>query len=276
MKTDFILKMPVESRMMWCVGDGVPMKTVPIVGVEVMKLPKYAKVQVMAESIVDHGKEPTKFYEVKAWAGVQGWVQGWVYSGYLEPYTEEFEAGVVKIKNATPNPNDAAQYLHWMNQVQYNLCGQFCVCYCTGWDADVEDFLDRLTPTFISRIFPQGKGRGTSDYDLVAMLAQYETRNIGALLYDQIARRTILTAGRMVDILKEKRVIYSVHINRQTGRLERAGVLHWVVLEEVTPDEFSGRVLLYNPYKNKMERYQWEQVVESGGVPYGVAVERSQ
>jgi len=259
---------------MWCVGDGVPMKTVPIVGVELLKLPKYAKVRVLAESVIDYQREPATFLEVEYVQSQKSVTRGWVYAGYLETYTEEFEAGVVQIRSATPNPNDAAQYVVWKGNVQYNLCGQFCVCYCTGWDADVEDFLDRLTPTLISRIFPKGKGRGTSDYDLVAMLAQYETRNITALLYDRIAKRTILTPGRMAEILKTKRVIYSVHINRQTGKLERAGVLHWVVLEEVQPDGFSGRVLLYNPFTNKMERYQWEQLVESGGVPYGVAVER--
>src|SRR5690348_2666171 len=47
--------------------------------------------------------------------------RGWMYSNYLENYTEEFPGDVVKIKNATPNPNDGAQYLIWRGQVQYNL-----------------------------------------------------------------------------------------------------------------------------------------------------------
>jgi len=270
-----------KIEMMWCVGDGVPMKTVPIVGVELLKLPKYAKVRVLAESVIDYQREPATFLEVEYVQSQKSVTRGWVYAGYLETYTEEFEAGVVQIRSATPNPNDAAQYLVWKGNVQYNLCGHISVSYCAGWDADVEDFLNLLKEkklSFITRVFPQWRSAGTNVYDLDVMLSMFDyalpSKRISDLLYDRIAKRTILTPGRMAEILKTKRVIYSVHINRQTGKLERAGVLHWVVLEEVQPDGFSGRVLLYNPFTNKMERYQWEQLVESGGVPYGVAVER--
>ncbi len=55
MNTDFYLTMPVDKEM-WCVGAGVPVKTVPIVGVELLKLPQYSKVWVMAESVI--GDEP--------------------------------------------------------------------------------------------------------------------------------------------------------------------------------------------------------------------------
>lgn len=266
---------------MWCVGDGVPMKTVPIVGVELLKLPKYAKVQVMAESIIDYQGQPTKFFEVMFIQSTRSITQGWVYAGYLEPYRQEFEAGVVQIRNATANPNDAEQYMQWMGTTQYNLCGHLSVSYCAGWDADVEDFLNLMKEkklSFITRVFPQWRSAGTNVYDLDVMLSMFDyalpSKRISELLYDRIAKRTIITAGRMADILKDNRVIYSVHINRQTGKLERAGVLHWVVLEEVVPDEFRGMVLLYNPFNNKKERYAWEQLVESGGVPYGVVVER--
>lgn len=30
----------------------------------------------------------------------------------------------------------------------------------------------------------------------------------------------------------------------------------------------------YNPFGNKLEGYEWEQVVESGGAPYGIVVPR--
>lgn len=266
------------NMIMWCVAAGVPMRTAPIVGVKVMDLPQYAKVMVLAESVIDHQGEPTLFHEVIYAKTRKVWAQGWVYAGYLEPYTEEFDP-VLKIRNATPNLNDAAQYMIWMGNTQYNLCGHLCVLYCAGWEEDVEDFLDLLKEkklSFITRIFPNWRGRGTNDYDLDVMLSIFELPSvkIGAALYDRIARRTMLTPGRMAEILKENRVIYSVRINTQTGNLARSGVLHWVVLEEVQPDEFRGMVKLYNPFNNKLERYEWSQLVESGGVPYGVVVER--
>lgn len=272
----------IKSEIMWCTGAGVPVRTAPIVGVEVTKLPQYAKVYVLAESMIEHAGRPTLFYEVVYIQSPKAVSQGWVYAGYLEPYHEEFESGVVKIRNQTANPNDAEQYLVWMNNTQYNLCGHLCVSYCAGWDADVEDFLELLKSkklSFVTRVFPQWRSRGTSDADLDIMLSMFDyqlpSRKIGAALYDQIARRTMLTPGRMADILKDNRVIYSVRINTQTGKLTRSGVLHWVVLEEVVPDEFRGAVKLFNPFNNKPERYAWEQLVESGGVPYGVIVPRT-
>lgn len=271
----------IKSEIMWCTGAGVPVRTAPIVGVQVTKLPQYAKVYVLAESMIDHAGHPTLFYEIVYVQSPKSVSQGWVYAGYLEPYHEEFESGMVKIHNPTANPNDAEQYIVWMNNTQYNLCGHLSVSYCAGWDANIEDFLELLRSkklSFVTRVFPKWRSAGTNVYDLDVMLSMFDydlpTKRISDVLYDRIAGRTMLTPGRMADLLKENRVIYSVRINAQTGKLARSGVLHWVVLEEVTPDEFRGAVKLYNPFNNKLERYAWEQLVESGGVPYGVVVPR--
>lgn len=271
----------INNEIMWCVGAGVPVRTAPIVGVEVTKLPQYAKVYVIAESMIDHKGMPTLFFEIVYIQSPKSVSQGWVYAGYLEPYCEEFTGDVVRIQHATPNPNDAAQYLVWMNNTQYNLCGHLSVSYCAGWDADVEDFLELLKSkklSFMTRVFPKWRSAGTNVYDLDVMLSMFDytlpSSQIGAALYDRIAGRVLLTPGRMADILKDNYVIYSVRINTQTGKLARSGVLHWVVLEEVIPDEFRGAVKLYNPFNNKLERYAWEQLVESGGTPYGVLVPR--
>lgn len=250
-------------------------------GVEVMKLPQYAIVSVLAESMIEYQGKPTLFFEVDYVQSPKAISQGWVYAGYLEPYTAEFEAGLVQIRNATPRQDDAAQYIQWMGSTQYNLCGHLSVSYCAGWDADVEDFLDLLKEkklSFITRVFPKWRSAGTNVFDLDIMLSMFDYQlpsvRIVDALYDRIARRTMLTPGRMAEILKDNRVIYSVRINTQTGKLARSGVLHWVVLEEVVPDEFRGAVKLYDPFNNKLERYAWEQLVESGGVPYGVVVPR--
>lgn len=207
--------------------------------------------------------------------------QGWVYAGYLENYQEEFATGVVKILNATPKPNDAAQYVLWMGNVQYNLCGHLSVSYCAGWDADINDFLNLLKEqklSFVTRVFPSWRSRGTNTYDLDIMLSLFDytlpSQTIGAALFDRVAGRILLTPWRMAAILKENRVIYSVQISAQTGYLQNSGVLHWVVLEDVIPDEFKGMVKLYNPFTNKLERYEWNQLVSSGGTPYGIVVPR--
>ncbi len=257
------------------------MRTVPIVGVEVIKIPQYAKVQVLAESMIDHQGSPTLFFDVMYVQSAKTIFRGWVYAGYLEAFLTEFENGIVKINNPTPSFGDADQYFIWHGQTQYNACGHICVSYCAGWDADLEDFLELLRSkklSFITRVFPEWRGRGTSDADLDIMLSLFDYQlpsvRIAAALYDRIAKRTMLTPGRMATLLKDNRVIYSVKINAQTGRLARQGVLHWVVLEEVAPDEFWGFVKLYNPFNNKFERYEWQQLVESGGTPYGVVVPR--
>lgn len=270
-----------SNQVMWCVSGDVPMRTVAATGVKVMGLPQFAKVQVVGEQVIDYQNAPTLFYEVMYVTSPKTVAQGWVYAGYLELYQEEFEEGVVKIMYATPNPNDAAQYLVWMGRTQYNLCGHLCVCYCAGWDADAIDFLDLLKTkklSFITRVFPEWRSRGTSDYDLDVMLSVFDYKlpsmKIGTALYDRVVRRAILTPGRMAEILKSNRVIYSVRINGQTGKLSGSGILHWVVLEEVRPDEFGGRVKLYNPFNNKMELYEWSQLVASGREPYGVLVKR--
>lgn len=258
------------------------MRTVPLTGTPVMNLLMYNKVEKIGETFADYQGKPEKFYEVIHHTPPDINRQGWVYAGYLDEYQEEFTTGLVKILNATPNPNDAAQYLIWMGNVQFNLCGHLSVSYCAGWDADFNDFLNLLKEkklSFVTRVFPSWKSRGTDTHDLDIMLSLFDgyqlpSQTIGAALRDRVAGRIILSPGRMANILKDNRVIYSVHINGQTGYLKNTGILHWVVLEEVIPDEFKGLVKLYNPFTNKLERYEWNQLVDSGGTPYGIVVPR--
>ena len=269
------------ENIMWCIVYSAPMRTVPLVGAQVTVLPMYAKVEKISEAFADYQSQPAKFYEVTFHPTPETINQGWVYAGYLEEYHEEFTTGLVKIQNATPKPNDAAQYVIWMGNVQYNLCGHLSVSYCAGWDADINDFLNLLKEkklSFVSRVFPSWRSRGTNTADLDIMLSLFDytlpSQTIGAALFDRVAGRMLLTPGRMANILKDNRVIYSVQIDAQTGYLKNSGVLHWVVLEEVIPDEFKGMVKLYNPFTNKLEHYEWNQLVASGGTPYGIVVPR--
>lgn len=210
--------------------------------------------------------------------------RGWIYTGYLENYFEEFIGDVVKIRNATPNPNDGAQYLVWRGNVQFNLCGEMCVCLCAGWDLDMESFLDAWSTKALSvfqRIFLGNKSRGTGLEDLDSMLSVFEGYTVPALrlgkyFYDDIAKLTLVTPGKMDSLLDAHKVIMSVRIDTRFGNLRPSGVLHWVVVEHVIPDGIGrGWVELYNPFPNRRQRYSWQEFMDSAGVPYGVAVERT-
>jgi len=222
----------------------------------------------------------TRFVEVKYVDGANNWL-GWVYENYLEDLAFEFPAGVVRILNATPNPLDAAQYMVWRGRVQYNLCGELCVCYCTAVDEDIDTFLsdwESKQPTFFNRIFSGGLSRGTGLADLDSMLAvyAYEPPNprLDAALKDALGR-TLVTPGRVAKLLAKNRIIASCHIDGHNGRLRGSGVLHWVVLEKVIPDGIGqGWVHLYNPFPNRMERYSWDEWIKSSGQPYGILVKR--
>lgn len=265
----------------WVIADGVPVRDVPMKGTVLLRLAKYAKVEVLDRAQVLVRGEMTWFAQIRHVDSPKSETIGWVYEGSLEPYVNPFRRDVVKVRNATVSQTDAAQYLVWRGNVQYNLCGFFCAAYCAGWEGDIEDVLDLLVrekPTLMARVFPKWSGRGTSDYDLDVMLSalDFETpvKKIGAVLYDRILERTVLTPARMQTVLDGNRVIYSVRLDKRSGRLSRSGILHWVVIEDVVPSEFGGVVDVYNPFGNKREAYEWEQVVESGGVPYGVVVPR--
>lgn len=209
---------------------------------------------------------------------------GWLYNGYLEDYVEEFPAGVVKVLNATPNPNDGAQYLIYRGNTQYNLCGEMCVAHCAGWDLDVESFLDAWStkaPSFFQRTFQGNKSRGTGLEDLDSMLSIFQGYTLPALrlsdhFCDDVTKLTLVTPGRMEQLLLTHKVIISVHIDGRFGNLKRSGILHWVVLEQVVPDGIGrGYVRIYNPFPNRRQRYIWNEFMESAGMIYGIAVERN-
>lgn len=267
--------------MLWCTADGVPLRTEPGKGAKLIFVQKYQMLEKLAETDAVFNGSVTRFFKLRFTENEKQVTEGWAYAGYFEEYRNAFKANVLHIANGTKNPNDAEQYLIWRGRTQYNLCGYFCAAFCANWDAEIEEMLDLLQAkksSFIARVFPGWQSKGTSDYDLDLMLSTlgFETPSvkIGTVLYDPIAGRMLLTPQRLQNILDSHRIIYSVKINARTGKLARSGVLHWVVLTDVVPNQFGGSVELYNPFGNRMEVYEWDQVVESGGVPYGVLAAR--
>ena len=210
--------------------------------------------------------------------------QGWIYSGYIENCFDEFAGDVVKIRNATRNPHDGAQYLVWRGNVQYNLCGELCVAYCAGWDLDLEAFLDAWSIKAISafqRIFYGNKSRGTGLEDLDSMFSVFEGYSLPALrlstyFFDDVARLTLVTPGKIAALLSSHKMIISVRIDSRFGNLQSSGILHWVVVEKVIPDGIGrGYVEIYNPFPNRRQRYSWNEFMASAGTVYGIAVQRN-
>lgn len=262
----------------WCVMDGAPVRTEPGTGVKLMSLPKFALVEVLETKTALYNKVPTTFHRIFRPEGTRQATEGWVYAGYLERY-HGHEAHT-KIKTPTVNPNDAAQYLVWDGMVQFNLCGFFCIAQCTGWDGQIEEmlnYLKELNPSFVSRVFSKANRGLTSSDDLSHILSTlgHETPfKIAAILKDRVTGTILNTPGRMANILSSYRVIYGVKINTRSGRVSRSGTPHWIVLNDINLMDFGGIVEVYNPFGDRHEAYEWDQIVESGGVPSGVMVPR--
>ena len=205
---------------------------------------------------------------------------GWVYAGYLEELIFEFKECAVPTTTQTPNPNDAGQDIIFLGNVQYNLCGEFCVAFIAG--DSIENMLQKWqpkSPSIFSRIFQGGRSRPTGPDDVSTMLAVYNLtgENIVTLLRDPVKDGVLWTPGRMSALVQDYHVILGVNIDQITGLLRGSGVGHWICVEKVTPDSVGrGWVEFYNPFPNQIQRESWSTVTSSiGGSPFGLAVKRA-
>jgi hypothetical protein len=206
-------------------------------------------------------------------------LKGWVYSGYLEELVNEFPQGAVPTTTQTPTPNDAAQDIVFLGNVQYNLCGEFCVAFIAG--DTIDHFLSQWqprSPSVFSRIFLGGRSRPTGAGDVLDMLSVYGLtgQDLAGLLADRIKNGLLLTPGRVAAISADHHIILGVNIDKFTGSLRGSGVGHWVCVEKVVPDGIGrGWVEFYNPFVNQIQRESWATVAASMGTqPYGLAVPR--
>ena len=206
-------------------------------------------------------------------------VTGWVYAGYLEELVNEFPQGVVPTTTQTPNPNDAGQDIVYLGNIQYNLCGEFCVAFIAG--DSIEHFLSQWqprSPSVFSRIFLGGRSRPTGAGDVLDMLSVYGLtgQDFGGMLIDHVKNGVLLTPGRIAAISANYHIILGVNIDNLTGSLRGSGVGHWVCVEKVVPDGVGrGWVEFYNPFPNQIQRESWATVAASASTqPYGLAVPR--
>ena len=206
-------------------------------------------------------------------------MKGWVYGPYLEELVNEFPPSAVPTTTQTPNPNDAAQDIVFLGNVQFNLCGEFCVAFIAG--DSIERFLAQWqpkSPSFFNRIFLGGVSRPTGSPDVQNMLAVYGMtgQDLSGLLVDPIKNGVLLTPGRMAALSASYHIILAVNIDRIAGTLRGGGVGHWICVEKVIPDGVNrGWVEFYNPFPNQIQRESWSTVLASMGTqPYGLAVKR--
>ncbi|MBI5933269.1 MAG: hypothetical protein HY867_06140 [Chloroflexi bacterium] len=204
---------------------------------------------------------------------------GWCYAPFIEPLDLHDERPIVPIPHQTENPQDAAQYMIWLNQIQYNLCGELCVCYIA--EAPLDHMLTEWqakAPTVWNSVFYGGRARTTGLPDLTSMLTIYgypAPVRLDAGLLDPILGRPLVTPARMERMLVTHQAIVGVKIETTFGRLKPSGVGHWVVLENVYPHGVNGGVVqIYNPFTNHMEGYSWAEFTASMGAPLGLWVAR--
>jgi hypothetical protein len=223
--------------------------------------------------------------QITTWAEViyqtsQRTYKGWVYAPFIEPLDMHDHRPIVSIPHQTENPQDAAQYMVWLGNVQYNLCGELCVCYIARSDlgAMLTDWQAKA-PSIWNNVFYGGRARTTGLPDLASMLAVYERSDpirLDAGLRDPILGRALVTPARMEKMLVTHQAIVGVKIETTFGRLKPSGVGHWVVVESVYPHGVnSGVVHLYNPFTNLTEGYSWSEFVQSMSAPLGLWVARN-
>lgn len=206
---------------------------------------------------------------------------GWVYAALLEDYDETDHPPIVSIPNQTTDPQDAAQYMIWRDQKQYNMCGELCVSFIAVADlgALLNDWQAKAINIF-QRVFGSGgraRGTGLGELDSMLSIFGYPTPSIrlDIGLRDPILERPLVTPARIQSMLTLHQAIVGVKIDGATGNLRGSGIAHWVVLENVYPHGINrGMAEIYNPYHNQMQGYSWDELVSSMGSPYGLWVAR--
>ena len=203
---------------------------------------------------------------------------GYSYRGYFDEYNVTLKEDVVDIDVATQDPYDAKQFLVWDNDVKNNMCGELACAYILGLPiSKVLENWERKSPSLVARIFKGKYDVGTSADSLMDLLASFDVNKavkFGQYFKDELLNRPVFSVQRAYECVEEKgnKIIVGVKINKRTGRLQRSGILHWVVVDGVEVNGDSGIVTLFNPFMNRFEIYSWNELVESSGNIDGIVV----
>lgn len=254
----------------WIIRPYTPMLRSPDPKAEkICDLPFRAKVEPFFDEILGD-------YVRAAFPTASKVLTGWVYRFSVEILDE---TPVVYLGDMqTANIQDAAQYIVYKKNVQYNLCGELAVCSIMG--IGLKQFLEtwEARPTsFFNRVFRNGKASTTGVSDLTDMLFPYpcQTRNLRDALTDAYWKSVIISPARLEHWTHQGfSVIAGVRIETIGGELRPGGVPHWIVVNGVAPYGVNrADVVYYNPFTNHDEQCSWRELVSSIGVhPYGLMV----
>ncbi|MCJ7431940.1 MAG: hypothetical protein MUO77_00480 [Anaerolineales bacterium] len=215
----------------------------------------------------------------------------WIRETALDDLIDRFPDGDVKIPNATPDENDAAQYMFLEEEsgVKNNMCGQLCASFIIGVDIEsfVKDWKNKATQYYKLAIAGAAdKPTGLDSLQSMFRVAPYEAQpadimSFNAGLKDPIIGRTIVSPGRIKEKLLDYHLVAGVFMRRDdhyTGKLSGQGIGHWVVLESITPNGRAGGnggwVEIYNPFPNKRQEYSYDEFMASFRTLDGLWVKR--
>lgn len=224
--------------------------------------------------------------EEKKW--VTSTVSGWVNEIYLDDYVEKYPGNVVKIDNPTEDPRDAQQYMIWDKNtadasdtgVRYNMCGEFCVAYIVRKEIDPNISIESVLEKWKSA--PKEK-RGHFSYtlstikngttvshlkDILQLYPEYTSPQDQDQIFMDLRTGLDLKDGPfkwdgIKDRIRTHHLIALVKIDT-SGTLiprEKAGISHWVLVENVTRN--GKAVELYNPFPNKLQEYSFTEFISS-------------
>lgn len=129
--------------------------------------------------------------------------------------------------------------------------------------------------SWFNKIILNGKSLLTGIPELIDMAKTYDSDYIELKnkLYDPLSKSVLLSPNRIKEVLREGyKLVWGCSI-AGTGELQKGGIRHWIVINNITPDGIDeGWVEIYNPYTDRKKMYSWRIVIESAGIPVGLFV----
>lgn len=202
---------------------------------------------------------------------------GWVEDQYIQILRYSTPTNIVTLDHPTASQQDLNQYLFMDGNVQYNLCGELCVCYSAGvpkLSQLLEGWKAKPTSAY-NRIFKNGTSATTGVPDLKDMLSVLPpTEQQSLVSMYGLNGKVFINPTRLEDTLCFGwKVIVGVHIDYR-GRLKKTGTVHWVTISNAVANGFDGWITYYNPASNNIEEIGWSAFSESMGSPFGIAVRK--
>lgn len=211
--------------------------------------------------------------------GIHPPIVGFIPFENIDPYFENFPHGQVDFEGQTKSTQDAAQYIVYEGDTEYNLCGQSCVAYALnlpivavldGWKAKERKWWDSL---FAKR---GSSARGTSDGELQRLVKTLggKAELLGVALKFPEGKDIRYTPASLARLANRGTVIASVNVDPVTHYLNGSGVLHWVAVVEVFQERaLGGYVKYWNSLSNAVEICSWREWMASAKQPYGIIVD---